>query len=442
MTELSPAQPTLTPASSPVSPSALASSKRRVRDAIEHRTPDRVPMDFGGSFITGMHCSVVEGLRHHYGLSGRPVKICDPYQMLGWIEDDLADALGIDTIQLLPYRTIFGFPNQGWKPWMTPWGQEVLVSSHFEVEERAEGIAIFPQGDRSASASGLMPRTGFFFDTIVRQPALDEDNLDVEDNLEEFAAMSEDEEAYWRRSAGALRGSDRAVVAHLNGTGLGDIALVPAPFLKSPRGVRDITQWYMTIASDPDFVMELFDRQVAIALGNLERLNAAVGDAIDVVVVCGTDFGTQESTFCSVETFERLWAPHYRRLNDWIHANTSWKTFKHSCGAVEPLVESVIACGFDILNPVQCSAHGMAPEGLKARYGPRLAFWGGGVNTQKTLPFGSPREVREEVLSRCRIFSVSGGFIFNAIHNVQALSPIKNVVAMIDAVHEFNAAGG
>ena len=413
-------------------------SKERIRSAIEHRQPDKLPIDFGSSFITGIHCSVVENLRQHYRLQPRPVKVCEPYQMLGLVEDDLLDAMGIDTAPVFPNRTIFGFVNEDWKPWRTPWGQDVLVSRHFEVDERPDGTFIYPQGDRSATPSGHMPSTGYFFDSIIRQEEIDEDNLNVQDNLEEFGPMKPDEEAYWREQAEIFRGCDRAVVTHLNGTCLGDIALVPAPFLTHPKGVRDVAQWYMTVASDPDFVQELFDRQVDIAIGNLEKLHAIAGDVIDVVIVCGTDFGTQESTFCSCSSYDEIWLPRYKRINDWIHAHTTWKTFKHSCGAIESFLPSIIESGFDIINPVQCSAKGMDAKLLKERHGDRITFWGGGVNTQKTLPFGTPDEVRREVLERCETFAPGGGFVFNAIHNVQALSPTANVVAMIEAVREFN----
>ena len=155
-------------------------------------------------------------------------------------------------------------------------------------------------------------------------------------------------------------------------------------------------------------------------------------------IVCGTDFGTQTSAFCSVATFRELWFPYYQRVNHWVHSHTGWKCFKHSCGSVERFFESFIEAGFDIVNPVQCSAAGMDPVELKRKYGSRLVFWGGGVDTQKTLPFGTPREVREEVLRRCEIFAPGGGFVFNAIHNLQAGTPVANIVAMLDAVHEFN----
>lgn len=416
----------------------MMTSKERIRAATDHQEPDRVPIDFGASFITGIHCSVVAELRRHYKLEPRPVKVCEPYQMLGLVEEDLMQAMGIDTTPIFPNRTIFGFVNENWKPFRAHWGQELLVSEHFEVDERTDGTYIYPQGDRSVPPSGHMPKTGYFFDAIVRQEPIDEDNLKLEENLEEFGPMGAQEEAYWREQAAIYRGSGKAVVTHLNGTCLGDIALVPAPFLKNPKGVRDIATWYMTVASDPDFISALFERQVDIALENLRKLHAIAGDVIDVVVVCGTDFGTQESTFCSRGTYDEIWGPRYRRINDWIHANTNWKTFKHSCGAIESFIPNIIESGFDIINPVQCSAKGMEAKLLKERHGDRITFWGGGVNTQKTLPFGTPEQVRTEVLERCEIFAPGGGFVFNAIHNVQALTPTENVVAMIEAVRSFN----
>jgi hypothetical protein len=416
----------------------MMTAKQRVRASIEHRQPDQLPMDFGGCFITGIHCSVVEQLRDEYGLEKHPVKVCEPYQMLGLVEDDLKDVMGIDIESIFPNRTIFGFANENWKEYHTWWDQTVLISEHFQTQERADGTTVFPKGDRNVAPSGHMPKTSYFFDTIVRPQDYDEDDLKLEENLEEFGPMNAEEAAYWEREAARVRGGDRAVITHLNGTSLGDIALVPAPFLTNPKGVRGIEDWYMLLASDPEFVFQLFERQTEIALDNMAKLNNIAGDVLDVVVVCGTDFGTQESTFCSVDTFHELWLPHYRRINDWIHANTAWKTFKHSCGAIDTLIPGIIEAGFDILNPVQCSAKGMEADGLKQRYGDQICFWGGGVNTQQTLPFGTPEQVRDEVLVRCETFAPGGGFVFHAIPNVPALSPVNTVIARGEAVKAYN----
>jgi hypothetical protein len=414
-------------------------SRERVRAALAHRQPDRVPMDFGGTAVTGIHASAVAALRDWYGLEKRPVKVHEPYQMLGLVEEDLKQAMGIDVDGVFPRNTMFGFPNEDWKMWRMPDGLEVLVSGRFVTTTAPNGdILIHPEGDASAPPSGRMPVDGWFFDTIVRQEPIDEADLRVEDNLEEFGPISEENLEHLRRETEAAAKSGRAIIANFGGTAFGDIALVPAPFLKRPKGIRDVAEWYMSTATRRDYIHGIFERQCEFALANLARIYAAVGDAVDAVFLCGTDFGTQTSAFCSVKTFRELYFPYYKRMNDWIHRNTGWKTFKHSCGAVGRFIPSFIEAGFDILNPVQCSAAGMEAERLKSDYGSRLTFWGGGVDTQKTLPFGSPEEARREALERCRIFSPGGGFVFNAIHNVQARTPLRNIIAVIDAIHEFN----
>ncbi len=412
-------------------------SRSRLLAALEHRDGP-VPIDLGSTATTGMHVSVVAALRDHYGLERRPVRVVEPYQMLGEVEEDLKRALRVDVEGVWPPATMFGFRNEGWKPWRTPWGQEVLVSRHFRTAAEGDDVLIYPQGDVSARPSGRMPASGFFFDTIIRQPPLVEETLRVEDNLEEFGPIDDDAIASLRREMEAAGRTGRGVIANFGGTGLGDIALVPAPMLPRPKGIRDVEEWYVSTVSRRDYVRAIFDRQTAIALANLVRINDSLDTGPDVAFVCGTDFGTQTSQFCSRETFDALWAPFYRRINGWIHTHTGWRTFKHCCGAIEPLMESFIDAGFDILNPVQVSAAGMDPRRLKERYGERIVFWGGGVDTQKTLPFGAPARVRDEVLGLCEVFSRGGGFVFNPIHNVQAGTPIANVVAMIDAVHEFN----
>jgi hypothetical protein len=396
-------------------------------------------MDFGGSAVTGMHVSVVAKLRDHYRLEKRLVKVHEPFQMLGLIEDDLKEAIGIDVTPLPGRTTMFGFENRDWRPW-TFNGLEVLVPGGFRttVEPEKGGTLIYPKGDLSVRPSGHMPKDGFFFDAIIRQKPIDHDHLDPGDNTEQYAPLTEAELDGIEEDARAVNTGEYAVFASLVNTALGDIGFIPGPDLTDPKGVRDVAEWYMLTASHPEIVHKIFERQVAVGIENMAKVQARVGDAIDVVFLCGTDFGTQTSSFCSVRTFDSLWKPHYAELCAWIHKHTTWKVFKHSCGSSEKFFESMIDAGIDIINPVQCSAKGMDPRMLKEKYRGRLVFWGGGVDTQKTLPFGTSAEVRAEVIERCEIFADGGGFVFNTIHNVQAGTPIENLVAMIDAVREFN----
>jgi len=183
-----------------------------------------------------------------------------------------------------------------------------------------------------------------------------------------------------------------------------------------------------------DYVYEVFEGQCDIALKNLKLLIDALGDKIQAAFTTGTDFGTQNGLFISPQAYRDLFKPFHKKINDYIHANSNWKVFMHSCGAVKELIPDFIEAGFDILNPVQCSAAGMDPRQLKNEFGKDIIFWGGGVDTQKTLPFGTPQEVYNEVRQRIEIFNNPTGMVFNTIHNIQAKTPLKNVLAIFRAV--------
>lgn len=415
-------------------------SKERFDLTVNHKQPDKLVVDFGSTAVTGIHVLAVENLRKHYGLPYKPIRVIEPYQMLGEVEQDLIDALGIDVVGAWGKNNMFGIYNHDpYREFETFWGQTVLLPDGFNTTYDTNGdLLIYPGGDLTASPSARMPKASYFTDAIIRQEPLQEEKLDPRDNLEEFGLVSDSDLAFWKESAQNARSTGKAVIAGLGGTALGDIALVPGIQLKHPKGIRDIAEWYMSTIIRPEYVTAIFDRQTEIAIENFKRLHAVIGDNIDAVFICGTDFGTQDSTFCAPEQFDELWLPYYRRINDWMHSNTSWKSFKHSCGAVETFMGRFIDAGFDIINPVQVAAKGMDPAHLKKTYGKDLVFWGGGVDTQKTLPYSTPDKVREEVLQLCEIFAKDGGFVFNTVHNIQANVPVQNIVAMVDAIREFN----
>jgi uroporphyrinogen-III decarboxylase len=414
-------------------------SKQIIRKALNHEQPTRVPIDFGATGQTGMHVSCVEALRNFYGLAKKPIKVIEPYQMLGEIDDELQSIIGADAQPVDIGDTMFGFRNENWKEWQAPWGQVVLVGEDFKTISDDNGdVLIFPQGDTTAPASGKMPKSSYFFDAIIRQEPLEENELDPKDNTEEFLLLGDDDVARWCNAIEGARNSTRALVGSIGGTGLGDIALVPAVNLKYPKGIRSIEEWYISTLTRPEYIRQVFARQSEIAIQNLQRLAPIIGDVFDVVFICGADFGTQTSTFCSLETFRDLWLPYYKRINDWIHLHTAWKTLKHCCGSIRTLIPTLIECGFDVLNPLQYSAANMDTRQLKDEFGDQIVFWGGGVDTQRILPFGTPEQVREEVLKQCEILSQGGGFVFSSVHNVQANTPVENIAAMIKAVQEFN----
>jgi hypothetical protein len=416
-------------------------SRKRIEAALQHQETDRVAHDAGATNTSGVHVSVVYQLRQALGLDrpGTPVKVVEPGQMLGEVAPDLLDALGLDTIALRGPSSQFGFPNDGWKEWRLHDGTPVLVPALFNTTPAADGALYqYPQGDRSCPPCAKMPDGGWFFDSIIRQPPLDEEKLNPQDNLEEFGPAGEDLVSYFAREAERLhRTTDKAVVASFGGTSFGDVGRLPAPNLKNPKGIRDIEEWYISLHIRPDYVREVFQRQAEIAIANLQRFHAAVGDRVTVAYISGADFGSQNGLLASPEVYRTLFQPVHRQVNDWIHRHTPWKTFIHSCGAIAGLIDDIIDAGFDILNPVQCSAIGMEPQLLKQRFGSRIVFWGGGVDTQRTLPFGTEDDVRREVRQRLAIFASNGGFVFNPVHNVQAGTPIRNLLAMYEEVRKF-----
>ena len=420
------------------SPGKPLTSRERVLRTLNRQPSDRVPVDLGGTACSGAQVSVVARLRSALGLDkpGDRVKVTEPYQMLGEIAADLRQALGIDVVHLPNPRNMFGFENTGWKPWRTFDGTDVLVPALFNTDPEPDGsILMYPEGDKSARPSAKMPRGGYYFDSIIRQPPIDDATLNPADNLEEFQPVTDEDLRYYEQRANDLyTNTDLAVAAGFPGTAFGDIALVPGPWMKDPKGIRDIEEWYVSTVIRRTYIDEVFAGQAEVAIENLKRIHQAVGDKVHVVFMDGTDLASQNSLFCSPETYRELYLPHAKKVNDWVHAHTRWKTFKHCCGGCEPLIEGFIAAGYDVLNPVQTSARGMDPKHLVDTYGDRIVFWGGGVDTQQTLPFGTPDEVRAQVAERVKVLGARNGYVFNTIHNIQCNTPTENLLAMFEAL--------
>jgi hypothetical protein len=414
-------------------------SRERLTETLNHRQPDRVCVDFGAGGQTGIGAGAVYRLRKAIlGDDKMRVKIVEPYQMLGEVDEDLRRALGLDVVGINTPSTMFGFANEGWKPFEMHDGTPVLVPEKFNYTVDNQGdTLIYPQGDTSTAPCAKMPKASFFFDAINRQQLIDETKLDPADNCEDFGILSQADMKYYASRAKEMHEkTNYGIYMTLPGMAFGDIALVPGTWLKNPKGIRDVEEWYMSTALRPEYIRKVFETQCEIALKNIELLVAAVGDMAQVVFVSGTDFGTQRGLFCSPTTYRDLYKPFQKAVNDKIHELTNWKIFIHSCGAIYDLIPDLIEAGFDVLNPVQTSAAGMDAKQLKKEFGKDVVFWGGGVDTQKILPFGTPDEVYREVTGKIEIFNDGGGFVFNSIHNVQSDVPVENMLAMFKALKD------
>ena len=396
-------------------------SRERMLKALSFQEPDRVPLDLGGSIMSGIMAHPLDRLRRHLGLEPRPVKVYEVFQMLGEVEADLVERLGIDVLPVEPPVQFFGLRREGWKPWRLWDGTEVLVPGQFAVEIDPEGsLLLHTAGDPSRPVEGRMPRNGFYFD----MSALTESHYDyrpppLEQVRREYRIEAEELEALQARAEHLRRTTDKALF-------LGCWDKLGLPWVGS------IPDFLVLMLTDKAYVKDLFEARTETALANLEKLKRHLGENIDILGLDGTDYGSQNAELFSPELFAELYVPFFKIQNDWVHRNTAWKTWLHTCGSVTRILPLLVESGVDILNPVQTSAAGMDPAWLKERFGARIAFWGGGVDTQRTLPFAGPEEVAAEVRARLRIFAPGGGFVFNTIHNIQQGTPPQNIAAAYD----------
>jgi hypothetical protein len=297
----------------------------------------------------------------------------------------------------------------------------VLVPGRFAVETDPEGgLLLHTAGDPARPVEGRMPRGGFYFDmSSLTDSHADYRPPPLAQVRRENRIEAEELEALQARAEHLRRTTDKALF-------LGCWDKLGLPWVGS------IPDFLVLMLTDRAYVKDLFAARTETALANLEKLKHHLGKSIDILGLDGTDYGSQNSELFSPELFAELYVPYFKIQTCWVHRHTAWKTWLHTCGSVTRLLPLLVEAGVDILNPVQTSAAGMDPAWLKGRFGRRIAFWGGGVDTQRTLPFAGPEEVAAEVRSRLRTFAPGGGFVFNTIHNIQQGTPPENIAAAYD----------
>ena len=410
--------------------------RERVNAALNHQTPDRLPIDVGATTQTGIHASTMYKLRKALGLPEHPIEIQEIYQMLGKMDDDLCKLLETDVVCLQRLSNQLGGTYKNFKPWKMFDGTPVMMPGDFEYTTNQKGdILSYPGGDRTVNPSCMMPNGGYFFDNIFRtEEEFDEDDMHPrEDYKDDFKVMTDEEARYIEKEANRLwTETDYAIFGNLIGMGMGDMSWVAAPHIAHPKGIRNSTEYLEAQLMYPEYLEEVFDMQADVMIKNLEIYKQAVGDKICAVYISGTDLGTQNGPFMSLSTFRELYKPRWKRVNDWVHQNTNWKTWYHTCGSVVSFMDDFIDMGVDCLNPIQTSAAGMDPRVLKEKYGDKLVFWGGGIQTQTTLNNGTPEDCVNEVKENIDIFNKDGGFIFCTCHNIVANMPIDNIVATFE----------
>jgi uroporphyrinogen decarboxylase len=398
-------------------------SRERVAKAVDHELPDRIPLDVDGSLATGIHAFAYKELCDFVGLDLGPPRVYDIYQMLADVDDEFRHYFDIDVARVELLRPQFGHRIDRYRPW-TAWnGMGLLMPAEFDPHEDDNGdLLIKDPRHQDGDWVARMPRHGYYFDPISKTGMSAElDLIDPDEYRKRLGPMADDDLEYAGQQARELhKHTDYALVGEFLG---GCVGL--------PLGFGDVM---VALATEPQWCREILLAGAEQGVANVKLYHEAVGDRCTAWLMSGSDYGTQKGELFRPETFEDLFAPAYKMVNDAVHAITTAKTMIHTCGSVRNIIGTIADAGFDILNPVQVTAANMDAAELKAEFGDRLVFWGGGINTQGTLPEGTPEEVAAQVHERCRIFGQGGGFVFAAIHNIQPDTPVENLVAMFAAV--------
>ncbi len=392
-------------------------SRERVEAVLTGRLPDRVPIDFGSTRTSGISVFAYEELKKYLGIEGGPVKVADVYQMLALVEPEISDRLHADLLTVPRFSGKLNTNLAAWKTVTLPNGTVISAPHNFNPTENESGDWIIHE---EGGADARMPKDGYYFDYL--EDSYSDNYKDVDDM--QFETWTDDDFRFIEKTAGDLyRNTCKALVGDF-GINLG------RPF--------SFEEWMAALLTEQEYIKEYYDKKSDHIITILESYRQAVRDRISVIFF-GQDFGTQRGELISPAMFNELIAPYYRKIFSWIQQNTRWKVLFHTCGSIFKIIPTLIDIGVDILNPVQTSALDMDPAKLKAAFGDEVIFWGGGVDTQNTLPFGTVEEVRGEVQDRIAVFGQNGGYIFNPIHNIQQGVPPENIAACFETAF---ASGG
>lgn len=413
----------------------------KLRAALEHKDCGKIPFDLGATKATGISASLLYKLRKMYGRD-EPVKIYDTFQMLGLVDEKDAEMFGIDVLGIWSDMTVFGYRNDEWKPWTTPDGTPALIGKNACIRQEGRNLYMYPQGDPTAAPSGCLPLDGgHYFDYITRQEEFDEDNLNaLEDYAEQLQMMTIDDQTldfYRKQAEYYYNNTDCGIVLNAEYGNLGAQTMLNGGYVKRTTGIRDFAEFLMAHSLYPEYLEDIYEEWTNLCIRNLKLLHEAVGNKVQGVFLCGTDFGQQHSEIISPNMFRELYVPYFSRMNGWVHDNTDWKTIYHSCGSLANILDDMVGCGIDCLNPIQTSADHMDPQTLKNKYNERLTFWGGGVDGQSTVARGTLEEVEREMREHIDIFRKDGGFVFTVVHNLQDNYEPEKIKRIFDVLKEY-----
>jgi len=400
--------------------------RQRVLKSLHREEPDRVPVELGGTQgATGIHAIAYNRLKRALGLKGGKTKVYDPWQQLAKPEPEVLQKIGADVYSIT-------FPPEGWREDTLPDGS----ICYFPVDWQPVRL---PDGSWGQKFRGKIiarrAQNGLYYDPVYAPLA----NASIDDlkdfdwpapysfyripskNMpkDPFIALSKEAKHWYENSDFALLGTFGGSI------------------FEAAYGLRGFERFMEDLLINRKFAEALLDRLVEANMEYAKRYLDAVKDYIQVIMVGGEDIGTQQGPVINPELYREVIKPRQEKLWKFLKNNSSAFIFVHSCGSIYEFLSDFIDVGVDIINPVQLSAVNMESKKLKEEFGDRLTFWGGGCDTQKILPRGTPEKVKQEVRKRIRDFAPGGGFVFAQVHNIQPDVPVENILAMYEAVKQY-----
>lgn len=406
-------------------------SRERIWAAIRHEEADRVPIDIGGTGVTGINLIAYGNLKRHLELTGGMARVFHTWIQVPEIEPAIAERLHTDTVTLPRYRMSLGLPNVEFKPWSFVDGTQFLVPAGFNPARNASGDFEWIEHDVKIAEAPGEGTHGFSLRHHPLHEATTTQEIDnwfdtYDGNFIARIRVSDEELAWAREFARRLHETtDKAVVADYFGT-----------VLENAQGIIGWDTIYMHMLAEPKLAHHFFERLSHELVTGIKRYLSAVGDYIDVFMFAD-DIGHQRGPMMKLDIYREFVLPGHKAVFQAVHENSRAAVFYHTDGAVMTLLPELIDAGMDCFNTVQTDAADMDGMELKRRFGKNITFWGGGVDTHSILPFGTPEQVREDVRRRIKIFAPGGGYVFASIHNILGDVPPQNILAAADAAYEL-----
>jgi uroporphyrinogen decarboxylase len=376
--------------------------RQRLLKALNHEIPDRVPIDLGGN-QTGIHKNAYGNLARRLGAPAR-IEIMDAVQQLARPSEHVLERLHVDT------RYVAAAPASTWKG----------------------GIVVAERGGRVWH--DLTDEFG------VRWSMPDDEPLYLDITLHPLAeaAVKDIREYAWPKGDDPSRfaGLRERALRLRKDTAFAVVAGISGVVYETCWYLRGLEQWFRDLLIDPEFCEAMLDQTLKYWLDWFRLFLDEAGDIVDVIMI-GDDLAGQQGPLFNPAIYRRLVKPRQRRLVDYIRSRSKARIWYHTCGSCAALIPDLLENGIHILNPVQTSAAHMDPFELKNRFGRELVFWGGGCDSQRVLPRGTPSEVAEEVRRNLEAFKPGGGYVFSGIHNIQGEVPPENIEAMFDTAYEY-----